>query len=126
MVIKHIYLEGMTINHAEAERLAIFLDRKDCMLEELELNEADLNIESLDLIMESVCKADHLKKLTLAKNTLDVNICQHLSKLPHRLHHFEMLSLSHCNFGDEALETLCKGFHGEVSVKYLDFSWNNI
>jgi hypothetical protein len=75
MVIRHIYLEGVTIGHAEAERLARFLDRKDCMLEELELNEADLNIESLDLIMESVCKADHLKKLTLAKNTLDVNIC---------------------------------------------------
>jgi hypothetical protein len=75
MVIKHIYLEGMTIENAEAKRLAKFLDRKDCMLEELEINEADLNIECLDLIMESICKADHLKKLTLAKNTLDINIC---------------------------------------------------
>ena len=78
----------MTINHEEAVRLATFLDKKDCMLEELELNEADLNIESLDLIMESVCTADHLKKLTLAKNTLDVNICKHISTLPNRLHHF--------------------------------------
>jgi Ran GTPase-activating protein (RanGAP) involved in mRNA processing and transport len=112
MVIKHIYLEGMTINHDEAERLAKFFDRKDCMLEELELNEADLDIESLDLIMESLCKADHLKKLTLAKNTLDVNICERLSKFPERLHNFEMLSLSHCNFGDEALKALCAGFTG--------------
>ena len=107
MVIKHLNLEGMTINHSEAVRLATFLDKKDCMLEELELNEADLELDSLNLIMESVCTADHLKKLTLAKNTLDVNICKLLTTLPHRLHHFEMLSLSHCNFGDEALETLC-------------------
>lgn len=45
------------------------------MVEELELNEADLDIESLDYIMESMYKANHLRRLSLAKNTLDVNIC---------------------------------------------------
>jgi|APSaa5957512535_1039671.scaffolds.fasta_scaffold324004_1 hypothetical protein len=45
------------------------------MLEELELNEADLDIESLDYIMESLYSADHLRRLSIAKNTLDINIC---------------------------------------------------
>lgn len=126
MSIKHLYLESMPIDLSEAKMLGAFFQRNDCMIEELELNEADLDIEILDEIMESLYKADHLRRLSLAKNYLSVNICQHLSKMPKMLHKFEMLCLSHCNFGDEALETLCSGFYGKTTVKYLDFSWNNI
>lgn len=106
--------------------LAAFFERDDCMIEELELNEADVDIETLDVIMEAIYKADHLRRLSLAKNPLDFAICQHLSQMPLKLHNFEMLCLSHCNFGDDALETLCAGLYGKNTVKYIDISWNNI
>ena len=75
MSIKHLYLESMPIDLSEAKMLAAFFQRNDCMIEELELNEADLDIEILDEIMESLYKADHLRRLSLAKNYLSVNIC---------------------------------------------------
>jgi Ran GTPase-activating protein (RanGAP) involved in mRNA processing and transport len=96
------------------------------MLEELELNEADINMESLDVIMEALYKADHLRRLSLSKNCLDEGICQHLSDLPSRLHNFQSLCLSHCEIGLDALDNLCKGFYGQTTIKCLDLSWNNI
>ena len=86
MSIKHLYLEDMKISLSDAKLLAEFFLQNDCMLEELELNEADINIESLDIIMEALYKADHLRRLSLSKNFLDEKICQHLSDLPNRLH----------------------------------------
>ena len=52
------------------------------MIEELELNEADIDIESLDIIMDALYKADHLRRLSLSKNMLTDRICQNLSVLP--------------------------------------------
>ena len=66
------------------------------MLEELELNEADIDVESVDLIMEALTSRDTLKRLSLAKNELNKTLCQHLSKLPSMLHNFTCLVLSHC------------------------------
>jgi len=45
------------------------------MIEELVLNEADFDIDSLDLIMEALYKADHLRRLSLSKNQLNNSIC---------------------------------------------------
>jgi Ran GTPase-activating protein (RanGAP) involved in mRNA processing and transport len=75
MSIKHLYLEDMKISLSDAKLLAEFFEQSDCMLEELELNEADINIESLDVIMEALYKADHLRRLSLSKNFLDEKIC---------------------------------------------------
>ena len=52
------------------------------MIEELELNEADIDLESLDIIMNALYKADYLRRLSLSKNMLSNNICQNLSVLP--------------------------------------------
>ena len=60
----------------------------DCMIEELQLNEADFDIESLDLIMDALYKADHLRRLSLSKNMITREICEHLSVMPERLHYF--------------------------------------
>jgi hypothetical protein len=52
--IKHLYLESMSIGENEALLLAEFIKQKDCRIEELELNEADIEIKSLDIIMDSI------------------------------------------------------------------------
>ena len=96
------------------------------MIEELVLNEADFDIDSIDIIMEALYKADHLKSLSLSKNQLSNSICQHLSQIPKRLHHFYSLNLSHCEIGEDALKSLCAGFYGETTIKNLNLSWNNI
>ena len=75
MCLKHLKLESMAIHMPEARLLSAFILRKDCEIEELELNEADIGVEELDLIMEALYKADHLKRLSLAKNELSVTIC---------------------------------------------------
>ena len=54
MNIKHLYLESMEIHMQEAKLLSNFIRREECMLEELELNEADIDIEALDEIMEAL------------------------------------------------------------------------
>ena len=84
--------------------LAKFFEKQDCMVEELQLNEAEFDIESLDIIMEALYKADHLRRLSLSKNILNFNICEHLSVMPTRLHIFESLSLAHCEIGEDGLE----------------------
>ena len=90
------------------------------------MNEADFKVESLDTIMEALYKADHLAKLSLSKNLITAEICQHLSVMPQRLHHFQALCLSHCEIGEDGLQLLCEGFYGQTKIKYLDLSWNNI
>ena len=62
--------------------LASFLEDPNCMLEELQINEADLDVESIDIIMDALYKADHLKRLSLSKNLLTYTLCQHLSIVP--------------------------------------------
>ena len=79
MTVKHLYLESVMIHKDEAKMLSNFISRDDCMLEELEINEADINVESIDLIMDSLFKRDTLIRLSLAKNELNLAICQHLS-----------------------------------------------
>lgn len=75
MSIRHLYLETMTINFEGARIMSGMLMKNDCMIEELELNEADFDISSLDMIMEALYKADHLRRLSLAKNELTLQIC---------------------------------------------------
>lgn len=106
--------------------LAAFFAEQNCRIEELELNEADFDIESLDIIMDALYKADHLRRLSLSKNMLTSNICEHLAKMPTSLHSFESLCLSHCEIGEQGLSLLCSGFYGQTTIKYLDLSWNNI
>ena len=84
--IKHLYLESMKIDLNEAKMLAGFLSKKECAIEELELNEAYFELESLDIVMEALVKADHLRRLSLNKNILTFPICEHLSTMPSRLH----------------------------------------
>lgn len=88
MNIKHLYLESMMIHEEEAMMLSEFIKQKDCQLEELEINEADINVEAIDMIMEALYQRDTLKRLSLAKNELNLTICQHLSQLPSSLHQF--------------------------------------
>ena len=45
------------------------------MVEELKLNDADFDDETLNIIMEALYKANHLRKLILAKNPLNSVIC---------------------------------------------------
>ena len=52
--IKHLYLESMSIGENEAKLLGEFMVQDDCRIEELELNEADIEIKSLDIIMDSI------------------------------------------------------------------------
>ena len=66
--------------------LAAFFAQPNCRIEELELNEADFDIESLDIIMDALYKADQLRRLSLSKNMLTSNICEHLAKMPMNLH----------------------------------------
>ena len=106
--------------------LADLLGEESCNIEQLALNQADFDIDTLDTIMEALCKADHLHKLSLAKNILNVNICSHLSEIPKRLHHFQILCLSHCELGHDGLKSLCAGFYGINTIKELDLSCNNI
>ena len=68
-------MESMRIDKDEAQMLGKFLEQDDCMIEELVLNEADFDIESIDIIMEALYKADHLKSLSLSKNQLTNSIC---------------------------------------------------
>ena len=126
MSVKHLYLESLPIDHSEARMLADFFAQDTCLIEELELNEADFDIESLDIIMEALYMADHLRRLSLSKNILTTNICEHLAKMPTSLHSFESLCLSHCEICEDGLELLCSGFYGKTTIKYLDLSWNNI
>ena len=126
MTLKHLYLESMPVDQAEAQMLADFIAQDNCQIEELELNEADFDIESLDIIMEALYQADHLRRLSLSKNILTKNICEHLSRMPTSLHKFESLCLSHCEIGEDGLELLCNGFNGQTTIKYLDLGWNNI
>lgn len=58
------------------------------MLEELEINEADIDVDALDIVMEALQHRDTLVRLSLSKNELDQTICQHLSNLPSKLHNF--------------------------------------
>lgn len=82
MCIKHLYMESMNIHIAEAKLLSELIARDDCLIEELELSEADIDIEALDEIMAALVKADNLRRLSLSKNELDVSICDHLSLMP--------------------------------------------
>jgi hypothetical protein len=79
MRIKHLLLEGMTINLKEAQMLAHFFERTDCLIEEFELNEAEVEFETLQVIMEAFFKADHLRRLSLSKNSLSPEICSILT-----------------------------------------------
>ena len=72
MSIKHLFLESMTINNKQALVLADMLGEENCNIQQLELIEADFHIDTLDIIMEATYKADHLMKLSLAKNILDI------------------------------------------------------
>ena len=82
MSIKHLFLEGMTIGNKEAKKLASFFERADCLIEEFELNEAEVECNTLDIIMEAFYKADHLRRLSLSKNSLSAQSCQILSAIP--------------------------------------------
>lgn len=126
MGIKHLYMESMQIHIDEAKLISKFIRKDECLIEELELNEADIDIEALDEIMAALCKADNLRRLSLAKNELTSSICDHLRILPQQLHKFQSMCLSHCLMGEEGLESLCSGFYGDISLKYLDLSWNYI
>lgn len=126
MSVRHLYLESMKIGQQEARLLADFFIQSDCMLEELELNEADVDVATIEIIMEAIYKADHLRRLSLAKNILNQQLCAHLSQMPRRLHKFESLCLSHCDIGEDGLRSLCSGFEGQTTIKYLDLSWNDI
>ena len=73
--IKHLYLESMMIHLPEAKLLSAFIRHEECVMEELEINEADINVESLDEIMEALYSRDTLRRLSLSKNELNHTIC---------------------------------------------------
>ena len=52
--IKHLYLESMSFGEKEAKLLADFFRLDDCMIEELELNEADIHVDALYIIMDGI------------------------------------------------------------------------
>lgn len=88
MSVKHLYLEGVAVHTDEAELIAQFIKQEDCMLEELEINEADIDVDALDIVMEALKERKTLVKISLSKNELDKTICKHLSKLPSHLPNF--------------------------------------
>lgn len=75
MSIRHLFLESMEIHLQEAKLLSNFIRREECMLEELEINEADINVEAIDEIMEALYSKDTLRRLSLSKNELDLTMC---------------------------------------------------
>ena len=75
MNIKHLFLESVQIHSEEASLISDFIKRDDCMLEELELHEADIDVEGIDLIMEALCVRDTLVRLSLSKNELNLTLC---------------------------------------------------
>ena len=76
MSIKHLYLEGTPIDVNEAQLLSDFFSKNTCMIEELEINEAEIDCETIDIILRGTFKADHLKRLSLSKNYLSPDIIQ--------------------------------------------------
>ena len=55
--------------------LASFFIMDGCLLEELQLNQADIEVDSLDIILNALYHADHLRGLSLSKNFLTKTIC---------------------------------------------------
>jgi len=111
--IRHLYLESMRFGEKEAKLLADFFKLKDCRIEELELNEADITLKSFDIIMDGIVSSEaFFRRLSLSKNLLDVTICEHLRDFPKKLNAFESLVLSHCELGAAGLKLLCEGLYG--------------
>lgn len=54
MSVKHLYLESVLIHLDEAKLLSNYIKNENCMLEELEINEADIDVESIDEIMDAL------------------------------------------------------------------------
>jgi septation ring formation regulator EzrA len=54
MSVRHLYLESVMIHSEEAKLLSNFIRHEDCMLEELEINEADIDVAAIDEIMEAL------------------------------------------------------------------------
>lgn len=51
MSLKNLLLESMPIGIKEANQLAKFFERDDCLIEEFELNEAEVEVEVMNKIL---------------------------------------------------------------------------
>ena len=89
--------------------LAELLAKNNCMIEELVLNQTDLDNESLTNIMNSFLVAVNLKKMSLSMNLLDVMACKHLSVIMQTQNRFQVISLSHCEIGNNGIKQLSDG-----------------
>ena len=79
MSIKSLYLESILIHINEAKLISSFLGDEKCCVEELEFNEAEIDQESLSVILEALFKRDTLRRLSLAKNEMVDELCMQLS-----------------------------------------------
>jgi len=77
--MKSLYLESILIHINEAQLISNFLGNEQCCVEELEFNEAEIDQESLNVILEALFKRDTLRRLSLAKNEMSDELCVILS-----------------------------------------------
>ena len=72
---KSLQFEGFKFHKEDVELLGKFLKDNRCRVEELTLNEADLEDEIFQVIIDSLKESDNLKSLSLAKNQMPRIIC---------------------------------------------------
>lgn len=73
MACKVLQLEGFVIGMEEAELLASFFNKTDCLLVEFDLHQAELTYDVIERLGTALKSCDGLKAISFSKNNLGID-----------------------------------------------------